>query len=175
MPSISGSVLAACLVLTAVGPITAQANVVCAAHNAPRRALHCAVLVAFDSSRDLVGVRLSGGHFGFYLLSRTGRPIEIKGRVVSARKGFIAVLTHRELRIQSPAGTRTAFVFRDRLPRANSSGKEGAINADGSRVAVFLRPPGSSNDADSDAVGLVDVRKRGLKVIFTTEWEQPDG
>ncbi len=171
--SIWNSVLAASLAMVTTGPPNATGPTACADYNAPKQAIHCAVLTRFDESRDLVGVRLEAGSFGFFLLSRSREPVAIEGRVVTARKGFIALVANGELRLQSPAGTRTAFKLRDRLPRANTSGKEGAINSNGSRLAVFLRPPGSSPDADSDAVGLVDVRDRRMKIIPTTEWENP--
>ena len=173
MQSIWNSVLAASLAMVAAGSSDAIAATACADYRSPDQAIHCAALTRFDESRDLVGVRRKAGGFGFFLLSRSREPVAIQGRVVTARKGLIVLVANGELRLQSPAGTRTAFKLSDRLPRANTSGKEGAINSNGSRIAVFLRPPGSSPDADSDAVGLVDVRNRRMKTISTTEWKNP--
>ncbi len=173
MRSILNSVLAASLAMVAAGSSDAIAATACADYRSRDQAIHCEVLARFDESRDLEGVRRKAGGSGFFLLSRSLEPVAIEGRVVTARKGFIGLLADGELRLQSPAGTRTAFKLSDRLPRANTSGKEGAIKLSGSRLAVFLRPPGSGPDSDSDAVGLVDVRTRRMRIIPTTEWKNP--
>ena len=120
-------------------------------YTAPSQARACEFFTRFDTWTDVVGVRLKAGAFGFILLARSREPVAIHGKVITARKGFIALAVNGDLRLQTSAGTRKVLKFSDRLPRANTSGKEGAINSNGSRLAVFLRPPGSSQDADSDA------------------------
>jgi hypothetical protein len=135
--------------------------------------LHCEVLTRFDAKRFVGAARFSGGQVVFYLLSPRAAPIELPGQVIAARPNTVAMLHGNKLRVRRGNRTTEVLTFTEGLPRANSSGREGAINPSGTRVAVFLQAPGASRDSGSVAVGLVDIDRKTMRVVPTTEWQNP--
>jgi hypothetical protein len=135
--------------------------------------LLCDVVARFDAKRFVATTRYSGGQTVFYLLSPLAGPIELPGQVIAAGPNAVAMLHGNKLKVRRGNRTTEVLTFTDELPRANSSGREGAINASGTRVAVFLQAPGANRDSGSVAVGLVDVARKTMRVVPTSEWQNP--
>jgi hypothetical protein len=136
-------------------------------------ARHCDVVGRFDSTRVVATTRYDEGQVVFYLLSPDRSPEELPGTVMAVGSRHVAMLDGPVLKVRSGEMTDITLAFLDGLPRANSSGREGAFNADGSRLAVFLQAPGASRDSDSVAIGIVDVKGKTMRTVPTREFTFP--
>lgn len=115
----------------------------------------CEVVDSFDETRVVGSARFDNGTIAFFLLSPSEAPIELPGIVVAVGYRSVAMLHGFSLKVRRGDATTSVLTFTNGLPRANSSGREGAFSPDGRRLAVFLQAPGSSRDSDSVAVGIV--------------------
>jgi hypothetical protein len=133
----------------------------------------CEVIERFDPNRFVASTRYEGGQVVFYLLSPQDAPVELPGQLIAAGPNTVAMLHGNKLKVRRGNRTTEILTFTDGLPRATSSGPEGAINPSGTRVAVFLQASGANRDSDSVAVGLVDVEQKTMRVVPTSEWQNP--
>ncbi len=136
-------------------------------------ASYCEIVGRFSDSQVVASVRYPNGANPFVLLSASDAPEELVGTVIAVGANVIAMLRGGTLLIRRGSRTHDLLRFTNGLPRANSSGREGVFNADGSRLAVFLQAPGASRDSSSVAVGLVNTETGTMKVVATREWENP--
>ncbi len=134
--------------------------------------ISCDPLREFDNGRVLVTLKTKpDGMLVFLLAHPKLPPIRLNGIVITSSPERIAVLENDNLVLYSEDGVGKNILKFDReVARANSSASEGTFSPNQERVALFLVPI-DNRDADSVAIGIVDLVDGSVRRFATSKWQ----
>jgi hypothetical protein len=133
----------------------------------------CQLIARFNATRFVATTRYSSGQVVDYLLSPTGTPIELPGRVIAAKLNFVAMLHGGLLKVRRGNSTRSVLRFSDGLPDVTSSGRTGAFNNSGTRLALPLLAADAEPGSDIVGVGLIEVSTGNIVTVLIAQWQFP--